>query len=96
MLINQENRDERIIRLAGTMNDAFSFVDDVEPMNQIEKHAHTITLLIRQVTECGYFITEYAKQKNFCSLPLVSWYRPLLISVPRASVSEIHIRYRYR
>ncbi|KAF8132077.1 hypothetical protein EV363DRAFT_1583662 [Boletus edulis] len=65
VLVNQKNRDDKIIRLAGMMSDVFTFVDHAEPLKAIEAHMKTITLLIQQVTECGYFITEYAKQKNF-------------------------------
>ena len=68
MLIDQKNRDERIIRLAGTIKDVFSFVEDAEPLKAVEAHREPIKLLIQQVTECGYFIAEYAKQKNFCRL----------------------------
>ena len=50
------------------MSDVWTFVHDAEPLKAIKEHIKTITLLIQQVTECGYFITEYAKQKNFCQL----------------------------
>ena len=66
MLVNQKNRDDHVIHLAGTMSDVFVFVHDAEPLKAIKAHITTITLLIQQVTECGYFIAEYAKQKNFC------------------------------
>ncbi|KAG6382047.1 hypothetical protein JVT61DRAFT_683 [Boletus reticuloceps] len=65
VLVNQKNRDDKIIRLAGMTSDVFTFVEDAEPLKVIKAHMKTITLLIQQVTECGYFITEYAKQKNF-------------------------------
>ena len=65
-LVNQQNRDDRVIRLAGTMNDVFSFVEDAEALKAIEAHREPIKLLIQQVTECGYFIAEYAQQINFC------------------------------
>jgi len=70
VLVNQKNRDEQIIRLAGTMSDVFTFVHDAEPLKAIESHMKVMTLLTQQVTECGYFITEYAKQKSFCQSPL--------------------------
>ena len=66
VLVNQRNRDDRIIRLVETMRDVFSFVEDAEPLKAVEAHREPIKLLIQQVTECGYFITEYAKQRNFC------------------------------
>ena len=53
------------------MSDVFTFVQDAEALKTIKQHIKTITLLLQQVTECGYFITEYAKRKNFCQSPLV-------------------------
>ncbi|KAN0084526.1 hypothetical protein V8E55_008030 [Tylopilus felleus] len=61
VLIKQKNRDDWIVRLSGTMSDAFSFVDDIKFMKEISKHAKTMTQLLQQVTECGYFIAQYAK-----------------------------------
>jgi hypothetical protein len=72
VLIDQKNRDDQIIHLAGTMSDVLTFVHDAEPLKAIKEHIKTIKLLIQQVTECGYFIAEYAKQKNFCQSSLVS------------------------
>ena len=69
MPIDQKNRDDAINRLARTMSDVFAFVEDAESLKRVKTNVKTITLLIQQVTECGYFITEYAKQKNFCQLP---------------------------
>jgi len=54
------------------MSDVFAFVSDAEPLKAVKAHIKTITLLIQQVTECGYFITEYAKGKNFCQSPLAT------------------------
>ena len=54
------------------MSDVLAFVHDAEPLKTIKEHIKTITLLIQQVTECGYFITEYVKQRNFCQSPLAS------------------------
>ncbi|KAG9312565.1 WD40-repeat-containing domain protein [Chiua virens] len=65
VLLQQKNRDEQIVRLAGTMSDVFAFVHDADPLKDIKPHIKPLTLLIQQVTECGYFITGYAKQKDF-------------------------------
>jgi len=74
MLVNQQNRDDRVIRLAGTMSDVFSFVEDAEPLKAVEAHKEPTKLLIQQVMECGYVTGEYAKQNNFwmtfSSIPL--------------------------
>ncbi|KAG8215380.1 WD40-repeat-containing domain protein [Butyriboletus roseoflavus] len=65
VLINQQNRDDRVIRLAGTMSDVFTFVEDAECLKEVKAHTEPIKVLIQQVTECGYFIAEYAKQNSF-------------------------------
>jgi hypothetical protein len=65
VLVDQKNRDDRVIHLAAMMRDAFDFVNDAEHLKSVEAHKKPITLLIRQVTECGYFIIEYAQRKSF-------------------------------
>ena len=54
------------------MSDVFAFVHGAEPLKAIKVHAKTITLLIQQVTECVYFITEYTKRKSSCPLSFTS------------------------
>lgn len=39
-----------------------------DPSQGIMTQRKTITLEIQQVTECGYFVMEHAKQKNLCQL----------------------------
>ena len=88
-LVNQQNRDNGVIRLATTMSNVFSFVEDAEPLKAVEAHKEPIKLLIQQVTECGYFIREYAKQNNFCqSLSPLQF--PSLTFIFRDSDGEIY------
>jgi len=68
-VVNQENCDERTIRLVGTMSDALTFVHNAEPFKVVKTQSKTVTRLIQQVTECGYFITAYTKHKNLCQSP---------------------------
>ena len=89
VLVNQQNRDDRIIRLAGIMSDVFSFVEDTELLKAVEAHREPIKLLIQQVTECGYFIAECAKQVNFCESSFLLQ-SPVLIPIFRDSVGEIY------
>ncbi|KAH7889268.1 hypothetical protein F5I97DRAFT_1993105 [Phlebopus sp. FC_14] len=58
-------RDDRVIRLAATMNDTFTFIDDAEPLKAVKAHMKTITLMVQQATECGYFIADYTRKKSF-------------------------------
>ncbi|KAF8547698.1 hypothetical protein OG21DRAFT_1424309 [Imleria badia] len=79
VLVEQKKRDDQIVRLAGVMNDVFSFVEDTKPLQTIERSLNTITLLMKQVAECGYFITAYAKD-NF------------LIRTAKYTISDIDAR----
>ena len=72
MLVDQKDCDVEIIHLVDTMNDIFAFVHDAEPLKVIKAHIKTVTLLIQQVTECGYFIAEYTKQMNCCPSSFIS------------------------
>lgn len=49
------------------MSDVFAFVHNAEPLKAIQAHFKPITFLIQQVTDCGYYITEYTIQKSFVS-----------------------------
>ncbi|KAG9311660.1 hypothetical protein JVU11DRAFT_7895 [Chiua virens] len=64
-LIDQKDRDDKIIRLATTMSDVFEFVEDADLLKTIEPHIKNLTPLIQQVIECGYFIAEYSKRESF-------------------------------
>jgi hypothetical protein len=90
VLVDQKNRDKRIIQLAATMKDVFSFLDDAEPLKAINTHIRTMTLLLQQVTECAFFITGYAKQKDFCQSSSNPRLLFLLIRLSRDSDGEIH------
>ena len=72
------------------MSDGLAFVHDAEPLKAIKAHVEMITLLIQQVTECGYFVTEYTKQENFCPSSFTSSRLPF-ISISRDSNSKIHL-----
>ena len=88
VLINQKNRDEHIIRLASTMSDVFTFVDDTESLKKIKKHEKTITLILQQVTECGYFVADYTKPNSFCQSSPVPGCPPVTV-VSRGSNCKI-------
>jgi hypothetical protein len=68
IVLAQNDRDESINRLVDTMNNTYAFVHEAEPLKKIESHKRIIMLLTQQTIECGYFIRDYAKNKNFCML----------------------------
>jgi hypothetical protein len=63
----QTTRDANIGRLVDAMNDIYGFLQEAEPLRKIESHKRIITHIMQQTTECGYFIRDYSKNKNFCT-----------------------------
>ena len=59
-------RDEKIQGLLTGLNEVFEFMKQAEPLNNIDLHKKNLTALAQQAADCGYFITSYAKNKNFC------------------------------
>ena len=73
------------------MNDVLTFVHDAEPLKAIEAHVEGITLLIQQVTECGYFVADYMRP-DFCQ-SLSVFECSLLIPYVGAGMEEYAILY---
>lgn len=54
--------------LVEVMHDAYSFVEEAEPLNKVESHRRVIERMEQQTIDCAYFIRDYASNKNFCML----------------------------
>jgi hypothetical protein len=55
------------------MEETYAFVQEVDPLKKVESHRPIIISLMKHTIDCGYFIRDYAKIKNFCMLfPIVS------------------------
>jgi hypothetical protein len=67
-IIAQRDRDDSINDLAKTIGDTYAFVQEVEPLQKVKSHKPVIIALMKQTIDCGYFIRDYAKIKNFCML----------------------------
>jgi hypothetical protein len=50
------------------MRDTYAVLLEVEPVKKVESHKPVVVSLMKQTVECGYFIRDYAKVKNFCML----------------------------
>ena len=59
-------RDTKVKDLVEVMNNIFTFVAAADPLGEIAAHEKIIALMIQQVTDCGYFIRDYAEDKSFC------------------------------
>jgi hypothetical protein len=67
-IIAQKELDDSIKQLVQIMGDTYAFVQEVDLLKKVKSHEPTIMSLMRQTIECGYFIRDYAKIKNFCML----------------------------
>jgi hypothetical protein len=55
------------------MVDTYTFVLKADPLKKIKSHKPIIISLMIQTIDCGYFIRDYAKIKDFCMFfPVVS------------------------
>ena len=73
IILAQQNRDDRISHLVEVMDDIYYFVHEAEPVNKINSHKDIIAVMIKQTTECAYFIRDYAMDKNFGRLSFTLW-----------------------
>ncbi|KDR65791.1 hypothetical protein GALMADRAFT_162374 [Galerina marginata CBS 339.88] len=61
IMIDQINRDEKIMGLIAIMTDLYQFFLDADPMQKILTFRKTVDRLLSQTTECSYFIADYLK-----------------------------------
>ena len=63
MAQTQTATDGKLLGLVGTMNDTFSFVEDLDELpNKIARLEDIITRILQQTAECALFIREYVRQ----------------------------------
>ena len=63
MAQTQTATDGKLLGLVGTMNDTFSFVEDLDELpNKIARLQDIITRIVQQTAECALFIREYVRQ----------------------------------
>ena len=74
-MLAQKDRDDAIDHLVEVMSDVYSLIHEAESLVYIESHKQILGVLTQQTTECGYFIRDYAINKNFC-MPIFI-YEPL-------------------
>lgn len=73
IIINQMNLDTKIQHLVETISNFFEFVHEAAPLDlsAINSQKDILACMAKQITECAYFIRDYAKNKNFCTLYLL-------------------------
>ncbi len=65
VVLDQVARDDNITHLVEAIADVYSFVDEAEPLKKFETHKRILVQMAQQTMECGYFIRDYARNKNF-------------------------------
>ena len=73
IILAQKDRDDCIFHLVEVMDDIYSFVHEAEPVNKINSHRDIIAVMVKQTTECAYFIRDYAMDKNFGRSSFTFW-----------------------
>jgi hypothetical protein len=81
--IAQKSHDENIGRLVDVMNDTLGFIHEAESFKKIESHKQIIMNIMQQTMECGYFIRDYSKTKDFGKfIHIMKKWRSVMISLP--------------
>jgi hypothetical protein len=65
VVLAQIARDDSVNHLVETIADAYSFVREAEPLKEFKSQKRILVQMAQQTMECGYFIRDYAKNKNF-------------------------------
>jgi uncharacterized protein YllA (UPF0747 family) len=68
IILNQKERDDNLSHLLEVMADAYAFVLEAEPVKKIESQQRIVVVMVKQTTECSYFIREYATTTSFSML----------------------------
>jgi hypothetical protein len=74
-MVNQKTQDEKIQQLVASLDDLLAFVFEAGALKNIapsasgspnltKQQTKILQLTLMQVTECAYFITEYARNKK--------------------------------
>jgi hypothetical protein len=75
MMIGQMDRDEHLKQLVDLLEGVFIFLTEAVQLEAIEtlgsdSQLQILTLILKQTTECGYFICAYAKDTGYCEICL--------------------------
>lgn len=62
---NQNNRDDNMTRLADVIGDTLELVLSSEILDKSKNQGEILARIAQQITECAYFIREYALDAKF-------------------------------
>jgi hypothetical protein len=58
----QQDRDEKVRQLWGTVMDTLDFMNDAEPLNKIQGLEKTVQAMMKQIYDCVLFLRSYGQQ----------------------------------
>lgn len=64
-IVKQMQRDRKVHGLIDTMASMYAFMKDANPLEKIKSYERTDGRLVRQTTDCAYFITAYVSESSF-------------------------------
>lgn len=82
-MVDQMNRDEKMKKLISLLETVFDFLNDTPQLEafaaiiankqspssdlRLGSQIRVLTMMSQQVTECAYFICDYAKDTSYCT-----------------------------
>jgi hypothetical protein len=78
-MVGQMDLDDHLKQLVDFLDEVFIFLYDAYQLNNIKtlgsaSQLHTLKCIIDQTTECGHFISAYAKDVSYCKMSAFSVY----------------------
>jgi hypothetical protein len=61
MVQAQQGRDQKVLALVTTMEDAYSFVVQADELKENSVLQDIVAQILKQTIECGYFIQDYTR-----------------------------------
>jgi len=71
VLTAQQTRNENVSSLADQMADMLAFLNEVEPLKKIKLLEVTVASMMKQIEECGIFITKFVGDGFFSTRSII-------------------------
>jgi hypothetical protein len=70
VLKTQQDRDDQVRKMWGTVVDALDFMKQAEPLKEIEGLERTIQAMMKQIYDCTLFLRSYGDRNFTCEYTL--------------------------
>ena len=80
---NQEITDDKLLSLFESVNQTFSFAKNLQELrNKVQALESIITQILKQTTECGFFVQDYLQRGFYSTL---GWFSELKLAADALS-----------